>query len=154
MEFQVVGAITDIEIIAVGRSIRELARLRKVHGTGRWRKLKALDSFACRMVASRRPSYIGMKRTVSANGKSRSSDCWIDMKKKVSPQFVMCVSNKGYPASLEVRKVYQKLDDKQAEARSLVRIIDESGEDYLYPTEFFVPIEMPEAVARSLAVSA
>lgn len=75
-------------------------------------------------------------------------------KKSGSPQFVMCISNKGYPASLEVRKVYQKLVDKQAETRSLVRIIDESGEDYLYPTDFFVPIEMPAAVAKSLAVPA
>lgn len=75
-------------------------------------------------------------------------------KKGEAPQFVMCISNKGYPASLEVRKVYQRLVDKQAEARSLVRIIDESGEDYLYPTDFFVPIEMPAAVARSLAVPA
>jgi hypothetical protein len=65
-------------------------------------------------------------------------------KRKDSLQFVLCIKNEGYPASLEVRKVYQQLPDPLAEARHLVRVIDESGEDYLYSEDYFVPIDLPQ----------
>ena len=58
-------------------------------------------------------------------------------------KFSLCVKNTGYDASLEVRKIYVQLRDTQAEEHGLVRIVDESGEDYLYPEEMFVPIEVP-----------
>ncbi len=64
--------------------------------------------------------------------------------KKETHAFVLCIKNAGYPASLEVRKVYQRLPDAAAEARHLVRVIDESGEDYLYSEDYFVPIEVPQ----------
>jgi hypothetical protein len=67
------------------------------------------------------------------------------MAKKKEQQFAVCVKNEDYPASLEVRKIYEVLPDKKAEEHGLVRIIDESGEDYLYPQDFFVSIEIPEA---------
>ena len=67
------------------------------------------------------------------------------MGKKKEQQFAVCVKNEDYPASLEVRKIYEVLPDKKAAKHGLVRIIDESGEDYLYPQDFFVPIEIPEA---------
>jgi hypothetical protein len=67
------------------------------------------------------------------------------MAKKKEQQFAVCVKNEDYPASLEVRKIYEVLPDKKAEKHGLVRIIDESGEDYLYPQDFFVSIEIPEA---------
>jgi len=63
-------------------------------------------------------------------------------------QFLLCVSNESYPASLEVRKVYRALPDPVAASRGFVRVIDESGEDYLYPTDYFVAIELPQAAAR------
>jgi hypothetical protein len=53
------------------------------------------------------------------------------------------VRNGTYKASLELRKVYRVVTDPEAEARSLVRVIDESGEDYLFPAALFVPIEVP-----------
>jgi len=56
--------------------------------------------------------------------------------------FLLCVDNAGYEASLEVRKVYEKLPDREAERHNQVRIIDESGEDYLYPSEFFAPVKL------------
>jgi hypothetical protein len=55
------------------------------------------------------------------------------------------VKNEDYPVSLEVRKIYEMLPDDKAAKHGLVRIIDESGEDYLYPQDFFVRIEIPEA---------
>ncbi|MCI0459060.1 MAG: hypothetical protein L0Z62_19055 [Gemmataceae bacterium] len=70
--------------------------------------------------------------------------------KKASTQFGLCIKNDEYPASLEVRKVYPILPDAQAAARGLVRVIDESGEDYLYPGDYFVLIELPQAVADAL----
>ena len=53
-------------------------------------------------------------------------------------RFVLCVRNDGYPAGLELRKVYGVLADEQAFKRHQLRVIDESGEDYLYPDEYFV----------------
>jgi hypothetical protein len=57
-------------------------------------------------------------------------------------KFLLCIGNKGYEASLEVRKLYQTIPDKDAERHSQVRIIDESGEDYLYPSRFFAPVRL------------
>ena len=63
---------------------------------------------------------------------------------EAQPQFAVCIDNEGYPASLEVRKIYQVVADEKAAKHNLVRVIDESGEDYLYPQRFFVPIELPQ----------
>ena len=57
-------------------------------------------------------------------------------------QFVVCEKNEGYAASLELRKVYQVTADTQAVEHHLIRVIDESGEDYLYPSDHFIPIEL------------
>jgi hypothetical protein len=65
-------------------------------------------------------------------------------------RFVVCVQNEGYEASLERHKIYHLLPDPDAEADGDVRIVDESGEDYLYPAEWFVPVEIPETVRASL----
>ena len=64
-------------------------------------------------------------------------------------RYGVCVDNRGNPAALEIRKIYRLLEDAAAEARGLVRVIDESGEDYLYPERFFVPIEVPPTAARA-----
>ncbi len=66
-------------------------------------------------------------------------------KKKEEAQFVICVNNDGYRASLELRKVYRAIPDEVAGTRGFVRVVDESGEDYLYPQEAFVPIEVPRS---------
>jgi hypothetical protein len=58
--------------------------------------------------------------------------------KRGEARFVLCVRNEGYPAGLELRKVYRVLADEQASKRHQLRVIDESGEDYLYPEEYFV----------------
>ncbi len=69
-------------------------------------------------------------------------------------RFVICVRNDDYPAALERRKIYRSLPEPDAERRGLVRIIDESGEDYLYPSDYFVAIELPEAIVRQLSFAA
>ena len=68
-------------------------------------------------------------------------------------QFVVCIKNDGYPASLEVRKVYRAIPDARAAARHLVRVVDESGDDYLYPTEYFAPIELPQIAVEALSLA-
>ncbi len=72
------------------------------------------------------------------------------MKKQKEIKFAVCVNNADYPASVELHKIYRVLPDTDAEADGDMRVIDESGEDYLYPAEFFVRIELPQAVAKSL----
>jgi hypothetical protein len=65
-------------------------------------------------------------------------------------QFAVCIRNDDYPASLEVRKVYRVIADPEAEQREHLRVVDESGEDYLYPAEYFVPITLPDEVAEAI----
>jgi hypothetical protein len=72
------------------------------------------------------------------------------MKSTKSPRFVVCVDNSEYPASLELHKIYRVLPDKEAQTGGDMRIIDESGEDYLFPADYFIPIELPQAVIRAL----
>ena len=57
-------------------------------------------------------------------------------------KFLLCIDNEGYEVSLERRKLYEKIPDKEAERHDQVRIIDESGEDYLYPAKFFAPVRL------------
>jgi hypothetical protein len=68
--------------------------------------------------------------------------------------YVVCIDNAEYPASLELRKIYQRLADPKAEKDGLIRVIDESDEDYLYPAAYFVPIAIPEAVEKVFAGAA
>ena len=63
-------------------------------------------------------------------------------------QFVVCLNNEGYEASLEVSKIYQVINDEEATANGLIRLIDESGEDYAFSKDRFCPIEVPEPVAE------
>lgn len=65
-------------------------------------------------------------------------------------QFVVCVRNTGYPASLEVRKIYRILPDRSAEKHDLLRVVDESGEDYLYPAKFFMALDLPQPLRSAL----
>jgi Ca2+-binding EF-hand superfamily protein len=68
--------------------------------------------------------------------------------------YLLCVKNDGYPTSLEVRKIYKPLPDSEANKHRLIRVIDESGEDYLYPRDFFIPIALPKAAEIALAAPA
>lgn len=74
--------------------------------------------------------------------------------KEKETRFAVCVHNADYPASLELHKIYRVLPDADAEVDGDVRVVDESGEDYLYPAEWFVAIELPQAVEKSLLQAA
>ena len=65
-------------------------------------------------------------------------------------KYVVCVNNSGYPASLELHKIYRALPDNEAAEDGDLRVIDESGEDYLFPADYFASITVPERVRASL----
>ncbi len=69
-------------------------------------------------------------------------------------RFAVCITNQGYEASLERNKIYVLLPDSEAERDGDVRVIDESGEDYLYPAAWFVEVDLPSVVEESLLKSA
>ena len=70
--------------------------------------------------------------------------------RKPALKFAVCINNEDYPASLELHKIYRIIPDRDAAAEGDIRVIDESGEDYLYPASWFVFVELPRAVEKSL----
>jgi hypothetical protein len=96
-----------------------------------------------------------MKRMALARKNSSSSAA--SRAEPVSRQprlsYVLCVRNRGYRASLERRKVYRQIADAWAHRHDLVRIVDESGKDYLYPRNYFVSIPIPKAARTALRLA-
>ena len=72
------------------------------------------------------------------------------MKTQSEQEYVVCIDNDGYPASLELHKIYRVLPDRDAGRDGDLRVIDESGEDYLFPAACFAYIRVPETVRASL----
>ncbi len=94
-----------------------------------------------------------MKRTVSAGRRSSGNDMSTKARRprgRPAPRFVVCVENTGYPASLELHKIYRIVPDADAAHDGDVRIVDESGEDYLYPAEWFAVLDLTRRVRSSL----
>lgn len=69
-------------------------------------------------------------------------------------QFVICIDNRDYPASLEPRKLYEVVPDPGAETLGQLRVVDESGEDYMYPAALFIAVELPEATEAAVVSAA
>ena len=76
------------------------------------------------------------------------------MAKSRSTHLVVCVNNEGHPASLEKRKIYVALRDVVAEKHGLLRVVDESGDDYLYPKVFFRSIALPQSLKKAVLAAA
>ena len=74
-------------------------------------------------------------------------------RRKKSQGFAVCLRNVGYTASLEIRKLYPVLNDPEAEANDLIRVIDESGEDYVYPARLFQKLTLPTEVQGALRLA-
>jgi len=70
--------------------------------------------------------------------------------KRSEKNFAVCVNNKGYPASLELRKLYQVIPDEKAAKLGQIRVVDESGENYLYPEQYFAPVQLPQDTERAV----
>jgi hypothetical protein len=76
------------------------------------------------------------------------------MVKSRAKQFFVCIDNDGHPASLERRKIYVSLRDSAAEEHGMLRIIDESGDDYLYPKALFRLIDLPDTIRKAVLAAA
>jgi hypothetical protein len=76
------------------------------------------------------------------------------MSKEVSKQLVVCIANEGYEASLERRKMYVTLSDADPERHGLLRVVDESGDDYLYPKALFHSIALSPSVIKAVLAAA
>ncbi|MGH2507637.1 MAG: hypothetical protein ACRESI_03345 [Gammaproteobacteria bacterium] len=72
----------------------------------------------------------------------------------MNQRFAICIENEGYPASLEKRKLYELVPDPEAERHGQIRVKDESGDDYLYPQELFVAVELPASAKKALIKAA
>lgn len=70
----------------------------------------------------------------------------------MNKKFIICINNDGYETSLEKRKLYQVIEDSKAELIDLVRVIDESGEDYLYPANCFLGIKLNKEIEEAILV--
>jgi len=75
-------------------------------------------------------------------------------KKTIAPHFAVCIKNTGYPSSLELHKIYRVIPDDDALEDGDIRVVDESGEDYLYPAKWFAELKVPEEVQKSLMQAA
>jgi hypothetical protein len=69
---------------------------------------------------------------------------------KAAKRLVVCIDNSGYEVSLERRKIYVSIPDSKAESLGHIRVIDESGEDYLYPKKSFVEVALPQPIRRAV----
>jgi len=70
--------------------------------------------------------------------------------RRAAPRFVVCLKNEGYAASLELRKIYQVVGDEAAAKLHQIRVIDQSGKDYLYPEDYFVPVQLPQSAEKAV----
>ena len=98
-----------------------------------------------------------MKQPASARKSSRSnasSKAPVRVAGRAAQELVICVKNGGYEASLELRKIYRVVEDTDAQAHRLLRVVDESGEDYLYPRGNFLPVILPLATRRAVLAAA
>jgi len=95
-----------------------------------------------------RQRFIGMERMASGNGTSRSKS-----PRTRWPQYVLCVENSGNEVSLEIGKVYRRIRPHKKDFAGWIRVIDESGEDYLFPAKRFVPVELPARAKRAIAAT-
>jgi len=121
-------------------------RQHSFHGSSFWRGVES---------ASRVIQIIGQISAIEiiASGRGirerrRLRKIYGNSMKRTVPQFVVCVENKGYAASLELLKLYPAIADEVAAKLHQIRVIDESGEDYLYPEEYFVPVQFPQAAEK------
>jgi hypothetical protein len=150
--FEVVGRIRNVETIAVGGRIRDIMRLRKQFGPGRWRKMKGIADIRL-ADGTIRPAEVHWYEAHGVGRRKMKVKQFLDWKVVATPRkrihFALCIDNKD-AEDLEKGKVYQVLTDPAAKRSGFVRVIDESKEDYLYPESYFAPIDLPSEVKKAL----
>ena len=142
MDFEIVGVVRRAETIVAGRAIRQLRRLRKRYGKGRWRKLKGVATVRLQ------DGTAGDEDQVPATGLKMGRAA------RAQKRFAVCIENKGYKASLEIGKLYRVIPDTRAEEHGYLRIVDESGEDYGYAASRFFVLDVPKPLEKALLKAA
>jgi hypothetical protein len=156
-DFEIISEISDVELIARGPGIRDIARLNREYGMGNWRKVKGTALLRLNSGRLRRAELYWYEAHGIRQERNEAQVLpGMAMSKQTGevPEYVVCIDNSDYPASLELHKIYRDLSDEDASADGDLRIIDESGEDYLYSADRFVPIAVPIAVRKSLELNA
>ena len=115
-------------------------------------KSKVSRTSGSRMAASTSRRFTGTRRTASAGVASRSSVFSTQQTETVATAFVVCIDPCGHD-DLQTRRIYQALPDASAAKSHFLRIVDDSGEDYLYPESCFLPVELPRFVQAAIAKS-
>src|SRR5437764_12142809 len=152
MHFEIVGKISEVETIAVGPGVKIRSILRKRYGRGRWRKLQGVANVRLSDGRIRVAECIGLKRMESASERCESHDIWIKkMAKKNNHEskFAVCI-NADDADLLTPGRIYQVLPDESAAKSNYIRVIDNEGEDYLYPADYFLFIELPRKIEMAL----
>jgi hypothetical protein len=170
LKFEIVSEIAAADTIAAGTTLRDRRRLARLYGRGNWRKMKGrkqrfgspmvrfakLKSTGTKHMASAKKSSSSKgrsasgKRVSSAGSRRQVSRALASQESLALGHFAICVRNDEYPASLELRKLYPVLDDEFASQHGMLRVVDESGEDYLFPSEYFVRVNLPQAIEKKL----
>lgn len=145
--FKILGEIEDFETIASGNGVVIRRHLDRIHGKGRWRKMKGFATVELEngtILKGRRS--IGLRPTASVVKNLKSNV-------QSMSDFVICLGNDANPASLIVGKVYRCLPDSEAQSHQMLRILDEDTSEldgYLYPASNFAPVELPDEAKQVL----
>ena len=142
MKFEIISEFRSVETIASGREIRVLPLLRKRWGAGRWRKMKGIARARILRTGNIREAEIHWYEAHGVGKRDFNQEA-IEMNDKRYLDAVVCIANEGNEASLQLWKIYKTLRDNDAQAEGFLRVIDESGDDYLFPEENFVSISLP-----------
>jgi hypothetical protein len=155
--FEVISPITEIETSAVRRSVRALKFLQATYGRGRWRKLKGVATVRFEDGTIRRAEVHwarSPRHRQTSNEDQAPAELIIMARQKTEPTLAICIDNSDYELSLERRKVYAVLPDAEAAKHHYVRVIDETGEDYLFPASRFVLLNLPREVQAAVLADA
>lgn len=152
--FQIVGSVEDIQIIAVKHSIRVLKFLERTYGKGRWRKLKGIAQVQLENGRIRLAEVHWYEAHFIGKREMKQAVYGLAMREENLHRLAICVDNTGYEMSLERRKVYPLLSDADAERDDYVRVIDETGEDYLFPASRFVFLTVPSEIEAVVLAAA
>ena len=144
MYFRLLGSIDEHEMIAEGSGIRNLRYLTKKYGRGNWRKLKGIAEIE----TENGERGVAEIHWYECHGRGKYEFKFKDT--SMNKSFLVCVQNDGYEGSLELCKIYEAMTTTEREQRSgMVRVIDETGEDYLFPERFFSAVTLPrETIER------
>jgi len=154
MGFEIVGGIIEIEIIATGTGVRIASQLWKRYGKGRWRKLKgtAKVRLSDGMLRLAEVHWFECARHRKKEDEDQAIPRLRRMAKRRNshPQLALCIRTDD-PDLLTPRMIYRVLPDASGTRSRFLRVIDNEGEDYLYPADYFMLVDLPAAVERALS---